>query len=190
MTDNAADPTGVFITGPTGFGKTALAREFAAGARDSKAKVYVIDVVKGGSDFPDAAVVADLKDAVSTLRDASSQFAPGDPIVLIFDELDATLRREDRAAAASDEDRRGIDRRNRQRDAVADLIADSFVFGAKLGVFPVIVGQSVSGSPFIGRVQQASTGWAHFEFTSHGKGVLHTERGDEPFTFTPRSTAS
>jgi SpoVK/Ycf46/Vps4 family AAA+-type ATPase len=196
MTQNFAadpartDPTGVFITGPTGFGTTALAREFAVGARESGADVRVLDTLRGALAFKDLNPTYShgmVETAVEALQHIFRQPRPEQPTVFIFDDLAATLRREDRADAVTDQEKLDLDDRNRVRDQLADFVADAFVFGSDVGIFPVVVAPSTSSLRLIDRVKQASNGWVHFEFTAPGSGVLQTEHDKTGFTSRPSS---
>ncbi len=191
-TDSArTDPTGVFITGPTGLGKTVLARSFISGALDSRANAVVIDVAKGGVEYRDLDVTTyiDLAEAVEGLRTVQANASLAEPTVVVLEGLSSTLHRDDREGCATERDKSEVDRNNRLRDELSDRVADMFVNGASSGVFPVAVTHLVRTSPFIGRVMNASSGWAHFELTGMGKGTLHTEHNDTPF-IVPLATAA
>jgi hypothetical protein len=195
MTQNIAadpartDPTGVFITGATGFGTSTLAQQFIANAHTAGASVTVIDLVgSSAAEVEGVTVVGTIASAVESVRAALSNSDLSQPSVIVVTDLVSLLHREDRFQYTFDQDKAAADRNNRRRDELEDLIADLFVFGADSHVFPIIVAEQHPTPRFVGRVQQASSGWAHFEFTSHGKGTLRTERDKSPFVLPVATT--
>ena len=182
------DPRVILITGPTGFGKSVLARQFLTKAIRDGATGHVIDIVKNGADFADtgATVASTVKDAVALLTRSLLGPASEDATFIVIDDVSSALSFDHAPASGTPEQNRAVATGNNERVELLELINLCMEMGADREVFLLLVSQRdlTVAETNAGTLDLNVPGFVHLRVTGHGSGeAAGLTQTPQPFEF-------